>query len=563
MSQSQPKPHFAPKPEPQSTESHAVAFFLLSLTFALFTGAVLYVISSPQLHEMARYEATVRAVIAEYPGDIDGAEFFNSSADAVYGTLDRYSRYAPAQAYDQIVEEYSGAYAGIGVSIVAVSQGLLVASVNPAGPAIAAGIKPGDVIIRADSISLIGKSTFEASRVLRGREGDSVKVALLRPEPSGEVTDNTEGDVSLAPQSDTLSVSIVRTRVPLSHVTQYGVTVNNSLYIRLNDFGAGAEEQFVSALDSLRKERTHARGILIDLRNNPGGLLNEALRLADYFLPDNALLLGEKGKSRWSRREFHGWSDDHTNGAPVVIMVNRNSASASEVFSGSLKFAGRAILVGDTTFGKGLVQEYKSLPDGSASKLTVGRYYFTGEQYLNQPGASKVDSGSGIAPDVIHQFSSENPLIRALSAKMLFITFAARFQDEIISAYESATTTDDDDLLSEFRQAATLAGVEYKSDILRSATDLYLWTTVYETDRRSRRISDDILRKAEELEKDLFKSQAAVIMRHLARAAYERRDGAKAAFNKVTLPTDPDISACDSILIRMPHRATDTTRAGA
>jgi carboxyl-terminal processing protease len=546
-------------------ETPAVAFFLLSMIFALLTGAALYVSSSPQLRKIARFEGTVRAILAEYPEDIDADEFFKNSSDAIYGTLDKYSHYAPAQSYSQTVEEYSGAYAGLGVSIVSQSQGLLIASVNPDGPAKEAGIKLGDVIISADSISLVGKTTQQASRILRGKAGDTVTVGLTRPRTQTTLARNRKGDLSFAVIYDTTYTPIVRASVPLRHVTLFGATPNGALYIKLNDFGAGAFEQFQTALDSLQESYPENHGIIIDLRYNPGGLLAEALKLADYFLPDNTLLLGEKGKSRWSRREFHGWSSDQTDGATIVIMINRFSASAAEVFSGALKYAGRATLVGDTTFGKGLIQEYNSLPDGSASKLTVGRYYFTGEHYLNQPGAEKVDSGSGLAPDVYHQFDTDGSLMQALGRRMLFTKFVARYQDRIIDAYRSKNYTD---IISEFQQTVSETGFDYRSELLQRANALYLVSSLYESNEQSRSISDRIRRKTEKLEDNAFDSQQEQIIQRLAQLAFERRDDAKAAFLNVTLPNDPDILTCEKILLNINSQEgnsaeSDTTRVGA
>ncbi len=540
--------------------ANSLAFMLLSISFAICASAALYVISSPQLRQLSRYQSTLAAVLSEYPDKINTDDLFKNSSDEVYKVLDRYSRFAPAQSYTQVVEEYSGAYAGVGVSIVSQPNGLLIASVNPDGPAKEAGIKLGDVIISADTVDLTGKTTQQASNILRGKEGDTVTVGFIRPHPQTTLAVSKKGDLASRELSDTIFTDIVRAAVPLRHVTLYGVTPSQALYVRLNDFGSGAAKQFKHALDSLREAHPDNQGILIDLRNNPGGLLSEALDLADYFLPDNTLLLGEKGKSRWSRREFYSWSDDQTDGAPVVIMVNRFSASASEVFSGALKYAGRATLIGDTTFGKGLIQEYHSFNDGSASKLTVGRYYFTGERYLNQPGAEKVDSGSGLPPDVLHQFGASKPLLRALGAQLLFTKFVARYQDIIISAYEQDKY---DDIVSEFHHLVSQTGFDFRSKLLQRANALYLWASLYESDPQSLSISSAILRKAEKLEGDLFELQRDKIIRRLAQLSYERRDGAKEAFLKITLPNDPDINVSASLLIDTNQVAGQNKEAGA
>lgn len=523
-----------------------LTFLLLSIFFATFCSLLLFVISSPQLKKLTRFERTLNTMLREYAEELDGIDIYEQTSREIYGMLDRYSGYAPKERFDQVTEEFSGSYAGIGVTIISRSAGLLVTSVNEDGPSRPAGLHLGDVIIKADSVSLVGRTTREASLVLRGAPGEMVTVTLIRPVGSAHLVITESTALVAALPFDTLAFDIKRGTVPLQHINFAGITENNALYIKLEDFSSGAMEQFERVFDSLREIEPDYRGLLIDLRGNPGGLLGEALDLTDFFLEEDILILGKMGRSRWSRHEAFSSGEDETAGAPLLILVNRSSASASEIMAGSLKFAARASLIGDTTFGKGLVQEYSRFQDGSASRLSTARYYFEGERYLNQPGAEKVDSGSGIAPDYHYEFSDGNRFVRVLGSRLLFIPFAARYQDWIISSFENGEYQD---VIVEFENFARLSGFEYESAVMARAADLYLMASMYELDRESQRLTSAILRRAEEVEKNMFTLESERIMRRLARLAYARRDGDRAAFLAVDLHFDPDLKFCERLLL--------------
>ena len=523
-----------------------LTFLLLSIFFAVFFSLLLFVVSSPQLKKLTRFERTLMTTLSEYADELDGAGLYERTSREIYGLLDRYSGYAPRERFEQVAEEFSGSYAGIGVTIISRPNGLLVTSVNENGPSQPAGLLPGDVIIKADSLSLVGRTTRQASLTLRGKSGEHVAVTLLRPVGSAHLAIIDSISSASALPFDTLTFDIKRGTVPLRHVNFAGITKNNALYIKLEDFGSGAMDQFERVFDSLRETQPDYRGVLIDLRGNPGGLLSEALELTDFFLEEDILILGKKGRSRWSRHEAFSSGDDQSDGAPLLILVDRQSASASEILAGSLKFASRARLVGDTTFGKGLVQEYNRFADGSASRLSTARYYFAGERYLNQPDAEKVDSGSGIAPDYFYQFSDGNRFVRQLGAQLLFIPFAARYQEWIISSFESGGYRD---VIVEFENFAGLSGFTYESAVMTRARNLHLVSSMGGLDRESMRVTSEILRQAEVVEKNMFSLEGERIIRRLARLAYQRRDGDRASFVAVGLHDDPDIEYCERLLL--------------
>lgn len=524
---------------------------LLSVSLSIYLGALWYVVSSDQLKQMLRLEQVVYTALDGYSEELDENRLFEVAAGELYGTLDRYSGYTPSERFDQIEEEFSGSYGGIGVSIISQQAGLLVASVNEHGPAKDVGAKLGDMIIKADSIDLIGKSTAEASQVLRGPEGETVVVTILRP--SGFSKFQFKGaDTPSGIIYDTLVFNIERRSVPLDHVPYAGLTPAGALYVQLSNFEAGATEQFTHIYDSLTKETESINGVIIDLRNNPGGLLSEALEMADFFLSAGTLIVGERGRSRWSRREFFSQSADQSSGENLVILVNRGSASASEILAGSLKYAGRATVVGDTTFGKGLVQSYQRFFDGSAARLTVARYYFSGERYLNPRGASKVDSGAGVPPDSLYGFENSDRFLRTLSSQMLFFPFVAVFQDQIISAHEQAEDSSSaylpDDLLAEFERYVTYSGFNYQSASLTSASSLHFLAQTYYSSSSASEITETILQRVSDHEDSVFASHQKEILRELARLAYQRRDGSRSAFGNFTLHNDQTIRYCESIL---------------
>ncbi|HSG98749.1 MAG TPA: S41 family peptidase [candidate division Zixibacteria bacterium] len=524
----------------------SLTLMLGSLFAALWMSLLLFVVSSPYLREALRLKSVVEAVAAEYSGEWDTSDMFENAAAELYGKLDRYSGYMPQTRFHQVDEELSGFYAGIGVSILSTEDGLLVAGVNKNGPARAAGVLIGDLLTAANGVDLVGRSTLDASLVLRGETDDTVAVTLKRPVGLPGIHINGSSTDSLKSlKYDTLSVSIVRASVPLEHIPYIGETDSAALYVRLYDFEAGAFDEFTHLYDSLRELGRDYRGIILDLRGNPGGLLSEALQFADFFLEDDILMLGKKGRSRWSRQEFYSSGDDETDGAPLAILLDRGSASASEVFAGALKYAGRATLVGDTTFGKGLVQSYRPFSDGSASRLTIARYYFSGEVYLNKPGAADVDSGAGIPPDVYFTSDGDGSFVGALERALLIYEFTARAQERIIELYNADDTAA---LIREFSEFVSATDFTYQSRTLAGAHDLYFWTRLGNEPDSAGRIAQEIVRRAGQQEADLFGLFAPALVRRLASRALERRDGDQAAFTHVLMKADPGIRRAEAVL---------------
>lgn len=305
------------------------------------------------------------------------------------GLDDPYSSYYSEEDYKLMRESTSGTYSGIGAML---SQnrntGLCtIVKVFEGSPAFEAGLKPGDIIYKVGDQLVAGESLdVLVSTYIKGEEGTMVDMTVYR-----------------ADKDEYVDFTIVRRKIEVPTV-EYRMLADKTGYIAVSEFDLITVEQFTTAIDSLTEEGM--KGLLIDLRNNPGGVLDGAIKMADYILPDD-LSTYEKGKGKTlivytadknGKGDTYVASDGHELDIPIVILVNGDSASASEVFTGALKDYDKAAVVGTTSYGKGIVQNLIPLGDGSAIKITTAHYYTPSGFDLH---------GKGIEPDVEVELSEE------------------------------------------------------------------------------------------------------------------------------------------------------------
>ena len=305
------------------------------------------------------------------------------------GLDDPYSSYYSEEDYKLMRESTSGTYSGIGAML---SQnrntGLCtIVKVFEGSPAFEAGLKPGDIIYKVGDQLVAGESLdVLVSTYIKGEEGTMVDMTVYR-----------------ADKDEYVDFTIVRRKIEVPTV-EYRMLADKTGYIAVSEFDLITVEQFTTAIDSLTEEGM--KGLLIDLRNNPGGVLDGAIKMADYILPDD-LSTYEKGKGKTlivytadknGKGDTYVASDGHELDIPIVILVNGDSASASEVFTGALKDYDKAAVVGTTSYGKGIVQNLIPLGDGSAIKITTSHYYTPSGFDLH---------GKGIEPDVEVELSEE------------------------------------------------------------------------------------------------------------------------------------------------------------
>ncbi len=318
-------------------------------------------------------------IIAEqYDGDLPPAEeLIQALVSGSLETLnDDYTRYVPADVAQRMREDQDGAVEGIGAFVLENDEGLF-EIVRPIDgqPADLAGVKAGDVLIEVDGQSVLDISFDEVILLVRGPQGTSVNLKFLR-----------EGE------EEPLEFTIVRTRfeVPVvtAEVLPAEMTGGTAIgYIHLTEFTTNAEEKLYEAIDQLLAQGV--TGLVLDLRDNPGGFLDQSVAVADAFLPEGVVLY--ERNIRGLDETFTSIDGDAAESIPLVVLVNAGSASASEIVAGALQDRGRAVLVGETTFGKGSVQQIHPLSDGSELRVTIARWY--------TPNDNTIDS-VGITPDI-------------------------------------------------------------------------------------------------------------------------------------------------------------------
>ena len=319
------------------------------------------------------------AIEDNYYEPVGPQELGNSSLQGMVRELrkrnkeDRYSEYFSKEALESFNQEIEGRFSGIGLSVIGVKQGLGVAQVFKHSPADAAGIEPGDTIVSVEGRSIAGQGSTEVTKEIKGPEGTKVTIGV-RDHKTGKVRELT----------------IVRAEVSLPNVSSSVKTVKGKKlgYVRLLSFSEGAHAQLANAVKKV--EKGGAEGIVLDLRHNPGGLLDEAVFSAGIFLPEGETVVITK--SRTQGESVHKTSAGRITDLPVVVLIDGGTASAAEILAAALADDEGATTVGTRSYGKGLFQEEQSLANGGALKLSVGAFF--------TPKGVNLAKSHGIHPEV-------------------------------------------------------------------------------------------------------------------------------------------------------------------
>ncbi len=309
----------------------------------------------------------------DYVEEIDDAELFRAAVRGMLSELDPHSDYLDPEAYAELQAGTRGEFGGLGLEVGMEDGFIKVIAPIDDTPASRAGILPGDLITRLDGSPVKGMNLSDAVKKLRGEPGSSIELTIVR-----EGADRP------------LSITLERAVIQVQSV-RYRTLEPGYAYIRISQFQERTAGDLRAALEELQQEADGAlNGLILDLRNNPGGVLNTAVGVADVFLAGGKIVYTE-GRVDGARLDFEAAPIDLAYGTPMVVLVNRGSASGSEIVAGALQDHGRAVLMGQATFGKGSVQNVMQLQDGSAMKLTTARYYTP----LGRPIQAE-----GIAPDI-------------------------------------------------------------------------------------------------------------------------------------------------------------------
>jgi carboxyl-terminal processing protease len=332
--------------------------------------------------EEARLFAEVyERIKREYVDEVDDHEIMEKAVRGMVSALDPHSAYLDSEEFEEIRLSTMGSYPGVGIEVVAEDGGVKILRPIEGSPAEEAGMRAGDFVVRIDGVD-VGTDLAGAINRMRGPAGSTIKLTVRRP-----------------PGNDLLSFSLRRAKVDVKSVEQADLEPGYG-YLRITSFSETTADDVAHALARLKRDNPMGlEGLVLDLRNNPGGVLEASVAVADDFL-DHGLIVSADGRTPDARFRMEATPGDLINGAPIVALVNGGSASAAEILAGALHDHGRAELVGHKTYGKGSVQTVMPLSHGGALKLTTSRYF--------TPSGASIHE-KGILPDVIVDGPEENP----------------------------------------------------------------------------------------------------------------------------------------------------------
>ena len=307
----------------------------------------------------------------EYVDEINQSESMDSAINGLLQSLDPYSAYMSPEIFNEMQTETSGEFGGLGIEVSMESGVVKVISPIDDTPASKAGIKSGDYIVKINNIQVQGKSLSEAVDLMRGPVGSAIELTIRR---RGE--------------KKALTFNIVREIIQIKSV-KADLLKKNIGYLRLTSFNENSGKQIKKEIENFEKNDL-VKSYILDLRNNPGGLLSQAIRISDFFL-ENGEIVSTKSRKVSENRKWFAKSGDLIDGKTLIVLINNGSASASEIVAGALKDHKRAILLGENSFGKGSVQSIIPLKNSGAIRLTVAKYYLP---------SGKSISEVGVAPDI-------------------------------------------------------------------------------------------------------------------------------------------------------------------
>ena len=310
----------------------------------------------------------------EYVDEVNQSEMMDSAINGVLQSLDPYSAYMSPELFKEMQTDTRGEFGGLGIEIGMEAGVVKVIAPIDDTPAAKAGIKAGDYIIKVGKNQVQGKSLMEAVKLMRGPVGTSIDLTIRRKNVK-----------------KSLEFKITREIIEVKSVSSEIIGTKKNLgYIRLKSFNENSDKQFLNIVKKYEKN-SKLNGYILDLRNNPGGLLTQAINITDFFLDDGEIV-STKGRKISETRKFFARRGDEIKGKPIIVLINSGSASASEIFAGALKDHKRAIILGENSFGKGSVQSIIPLRNGGGMRLTISKYYL--------PSGDSI-SEVGVTPDII------------------------------------------------------------------------------------------------------------------------------------------------------------------
>ena len=344
-------------------------FFIISIFFLKFSTFNPAVAAENDVYKkIDLFGEVLEKINKEYVDEINQSESMDAAIDGLLQSLDPYSAYMSPEIFNEMQTETSGEFGGLGIEVNMESGVVKVISPIDDTPASRAGIKAGDYIIKIDDIQVQGKSLSEAVDLMRGPVGSSIILTVRR-----------------IGQKKALTFEIVREIIQIKSV-KADLLKNNVGYLRLTSFNENSGDQIREQIREFEKNE-NINSYILDLRNNPGGLLSQAIRISDFFL-DNGEIVSTKSRKASENRKWFAKKGDLIGGKTLVVLINYGSASASEIVAGALQDHKRAIILGENSYGKGSVQSIIPLKNKGAIRLTVAKYYLPSGKSISEVGVS-------------------------------------------------------------------------------------------------------------------------------------------------------------------------------
>ncbi len=401
-----------------------------------------------------------------YVDEIVPGRVMKRGIDAMLKSLDPYTVYISESQIEDFRFTTTGEYGGIGASIKKFGDSIMVTELYKSSPAFKAGIRAGDIILSIDKINLQNRSIEEVGSLLKGPSDSKISAEIVR------------GGVKI-------SKNLIREDIQIPAVTLYKKLKNETGYIKLNAFTTSSAKEFRSALNNLRKEKIEK--LIIDLRSNGGGLLNEAVKIVNFFVEKGELVVSTKSRNKQMNRSYYCRDTPIDTLLPIVVLIDELSASASEIVAGGLQDLDRAVIIGNTSYGKGLVQQTKQVSFGGQIKLTVAKYYTPSgrciqkidysnkedskskriedslvKKFVTKNGREVTDS-RGVEPDLKVKSEYLNAITEALIKKDIIFTFTNKIIDNydtiIVSSFEL-----DDATYQKFIDYVILNDLKYQTE---------------------------------------------------------------------------------------------------
>lgn len=467
------------------------------VVLSLLAGSVLNrLISGDNIYDqITKFKDVLSITEKYYVEDVDTQKLTESAVIGLLNQLDPHSTYIPASHLQRITEDFQGSFEGIGIEYQVLNDTLLVVAPIVGGPSEALGIQAGDRIVRINDTSAIGITQLGVQKKLRGPRGTKVQVSIVR-----------------AGIKDLLQFEITRDKIPLYTVDVSMMVDDKVGYISVTRFAATTYQEFVDAVNGLKAKGM--KNLILDLRSNAGGYLEQAFKMVDEVMPKGKKIVYTKGRRHEFDEEYISSGAGKFKDVSLIVLVSNASASASEIVAGAIQDWDRGLIVGETTFGKGLVQKQFDLNDGSAFRLTTARYYTPSGRLIQRPygsdhveynrepserveeegenlshqaekdstrpafktaGGRTVFGGGGITPDYIVKPSRHTEYTAQLRAKLVFLDFANKYLDNNQARLRRQYGEDSrkfvrefevtEDMLGHIRSIASGKGIDFKKDL--------------------------------------------------------------------------------------------------